>query len=299
MYGIIGASGVLGQRIVQRLLDRDVPLRLFTREPSKLEGLAGRTDIRRADLRGGDWDGALEGVDTLVLAAHGLVPPVRANNPRLTDDQGQRHVIDAARRAGVRKIAFVSAEQADPGSSVEFMRIKAGLEARVRQGGADYIIVRPTAFMETHAILVMAEPLRSGGRVQLFGPGTTPFNWVSAGDVADYLVSHLLDGDAARQAEATIGGPDTLSRVEVLDRIARRLGVSAEPKHVPLTMVRLIGATAGRLNPALGCLIQLTLAEHAGDARTRRPYDWTGPTTLDQVLARWMADLAGATAQPA
>jgi uncharacterized protein YbjT (DUF2867 family) len=53
MYGIIGASGVLGQRIVQRLLDRDVPLRLFTREPSKLEGLAGRTDIRRADLRAG------------------------------------------------------------------------------------------------------------------------------------------------------------------------------------------------------------------------------------------------------
>lgn len=291
MYGIVGASGVLGGRIAGKLLDRGDAARLFTREPRKLDGPRGRgAEVVRADLRHTDWmTGALDGIETLVLAAHGMVPPVRNNNPHRTDDRGNRRIIDAAAAAGVRRIIFVSVADAHPQSHVRFLRIKGAVEEHLKGSGCDHLIVRPTVFIETHAILLLAEPLRTSGKVQLFGHGRTPLNWVSADDVADFIVTGAAANGDARSV-ATIGGPDRLSRIQVLEIIEARLGRRATRRHMPPILLRLLRSTAGRVNPALGCLVDLALNEQSnGDGSSPPPLDWTGPTTVADVVERWVA----------
>ena len=95
-------------------------------------------------------------------------------------------------------------------------------------------------------MLLLAEPLREKGSVQFFGPGTTPLNWISAEDVADFAVRALDAGP--RNGIDVIGGPDNLSRREVLELIEQVLGRDARRRHVPVTAMRAL--RAGRPIPS-------------------------------------------------
>jgi uncharacterized protein YbjT (DUF2867 family) len=293
MIGIVGASGTLGRAILRRLDDRGEPVRLFGRDPRALSGLTrGRHEVVRGDLRDDRWDDSLRDVDTLVLAAHGLVPPTRANSPDRVDDRGNRAVVDAARRAGVGRVVLLSAAGADPRSPVRFSAAKGRAEEHLRKSGVDYLIVRPTVFIESHALRLLADPLHRTGRVQMFGRGATPLNWVSAEDVAESVVDALGEPGAWGR-EVTIGGPDVMSRLDALSIIEARLGVAAKRRHAPRVALRVLRATAGRLNPGLAYLLDLAINEDRPPSGwdTTPPLDRCGSLTVAEVVERWAAGL--------
>ncbi|MBK8931314.1 MAG: hypothetical protein IPM76_03170 [Chloroflexi bacterium] len=60
-----------------------------------------------------------------------------------------------------------------------------------------FTILRPTAFMESHAYGVIGKSILETGKVQLFGPGENPRNFVAAADEAYFSVRALLDPDLA------------------------------------------------------------------------------------------------------
>jgi uncharacterized protein YbjT (DUF2867 family) len=237
---------------------------------------------------------ALDGVRTVVLTSHGLVPPTRDNHPGLVDDEGNRRMIDAASQAGVGHIVFISVAPVAGQSTTLFATLKYGVEDYLRGSGVPYTVLRPTVFAETHALLLLAEPLREKGVVQFFGPGVAPLNWISADDVAGYVV-RALDTGAGGRTEV-IGGPDNLSRRDVLELIEGVLGRKARRKHVPVAAMRAMRVVIGTFHPGMRYLLDMALAEAATsngrNGARHQQLDWTGPTTVTQVVQRW-ADARG------
>jgi uncharacterized protein YbjT (DUF2867 family) len=304
MHLIVGASGQAGSAVVQRLLDRGEAVRALSRDPQRLEAARSRgAETVRGDLLEEGWmEVALDGVDVLVIASQGLYPPSRRNHPGRSDRLGIPRLLDAASKNGVKHVVFISAHGAGPDASTLFMRLKYELETGLRRTGLSHTIVRPTVFMENHALLLMGEPLRAGGKVQFFGKGTTPLNWISAGDVADYVLGAILETGPSNEA-VRLEGPDTLTRLQVLEILERRLGVQATRSHVPVGMIRVMRAVMGPVHPGFRYLLDLTLAEAAaasaspsaasaspssdGSAPLATGPSWQGPTTVEEVVERW------------
>lgn len=153
-----------------------------------------------------------------------------------------------------------------------------------------YTIVRPGAFFETHAIELMAEPLRKTGKVKLFGKARIPIRYVSVEDVADYMI-HSVDDQSARNAIKVIGGTDVMSRIEVLEVIEWLLGKKAKRSHLPVGVMRVMKGISKPLNPGLSYLIDTVLAEeNPSNEEEWAPavLDWTGAKKVDDVVHRWI-----------
>lgn len=323
MHLVVGASGALGQRVTHRLLEAGEAVRVASRSPERLEGrlpvgregrLEGRpkgpfTDAVpvAGDLRDpATFPGMLEGARTVIVAAHGLVPPSVSNHPGVVDGRGVRALVDAAREAGVERFVFTSVAGADRGTTA-FARVKHATERHLAASGLRYTILRPTLFMESHALAVMGEPLRSSGTVNFLGRGETRVNWIAADDVAAEAVAAVLD-PAAPSVTLELGGPDDMTRREALVLLEQALGREARRKHIPLPMVKLMRGVLGVVHPGMRYLLDMVLAEEAAREAKGSPgaqdhpggrdappepgasrFDRVGPTPLTAVIAAWAA----------
>jgi uncharacterized protein YbjT (DUF2867 family) len=290
---ILGASGTVGSRVARGLLDRGEAVRVVSRDPIRLTNLAQRgADVVRGDLRTSDWmPAALEGVTTLVLSTHGLVPPSRNNHPGLVDGAGNQRIIDAAVKAGVQHIVFVSA-MSGANSPALFGQVKYRTEEHLRRSDVAHTIIRPTVFIETHALMLLAEPLRAKGTVVLFGDSTTTLNWISADDVARHIIE-AISSNTGEHVTTVIGGPDNFSRCEVLSVIEETVGRAARRRHVPLPAMRGMNFVVGAVHPGMRYLLDMAIAESTlpdHPCWTPAHLDWTGPATVRDVVNRWAAN---------
>lgn len=333
MHLVVGASGALGQRVTHRLLEAGEAVRVASRSPERLKGrlpvgregrLPGRLEGPlkgpftnavpvTGDLRDpATFPGMLEGARTVIVAAHGLVPPSISNHPGVVDGRGVRALVDAARDAGVERFVLTSVAGADRGTTA-FARVKHATERHLAASGLRHTILRPTLFMESHALALMGEPLRSSGTVNFLGRGETRVNWIAADDVAAEAVAAVLD-PAAPSVTLELGGPDDLTRREALVLLEQALGREARRKHVPLPMVKLMRGVLGVVHPGMRYLLDMVLAEEAAreaqgsqgsqappgaqdhpGARDAPPepgarrFDRVGPTPLTAVIEAWAA----------
>lgn len=203
-------------------------------------------------------DGALKDVQCLFLATHGLVPPSRKNNILTVDDAGNRRIIDAAKRAGVGHVIFTSALLARPYATATFGKIKYKIEEYIKNSESGYTIVRPPAYIETHGLILIGEPLRKSGKVQSLGTGSRPINWISTDDVADYMVESIDAPDRVHTAKS-IAGPDVLSRIQMLEIFERMLSKKAKRSHLPLGVLKMMRVLYKPINPALSYLFEVGL----------------------------------------
>lgn len=114
---VIGATGGSGVAAVQNLLARGCEVTAFARRPGALAHLqadpqhGGRLTLQAGDaMNPADIDSAVPGHDAVVVTLGISENPVRvrlrgsAGTPMNVRSQGTRHVIDAMRRHGVRKL---------------------------------------------------------------------------------------------------------------------------------------------------------------------------------------------------
>lgn len=250
MILVVGASGRLGTQVTRRLLEQGRPVRVMSRDASRLNELVQRgAEPVIADLRDArSLARACERVDKIVLAAHAFNGS-GDNTPDSVDDAGNRRMIDTCYGAGVAHCVFTSVHGAHPDHPVDFFRIKARVEAHLRVSGLGYTILRPTAFMEFWAALI-GQPIVDSGHTTIFGRGRNPVNFVSVRDVAEFVLV-ALDDPAARNQVLEIGGPENLTLLQVAEVFERATGRAASRRHVPLWLMRTMRLAFGSVNPAL------------------------------------------------
>jgi NADH dehydrogenase len=116
-----------------------------------------------------------------------------------------------------------------PDSPMELFRAKYDAEQHLRASGAQWTIVRATAFVELWAE-IMAKPI-------VFGRGDNPINFVSVNDVADVVMRAIVD-PALRGTVLEVGGPENITFNELAVRLQRARGTSARVRHVPRFALR-------------------------------------------------------------
>ncbi|MGB3769043.1 MAG: SDR family oxidoreductase [Phormidesmis sp.] len=106
---VAGATGQTGSRIVKQLLAQGTTVRALVRDRQKAEGeLPADIEIVVGDvLKPATLDAALVGMD-VVLSATGAAPSFDPTGPYKVDYEGNRNLVDAAKRANVKQFVMVS-----------------------------------------------------------------------------------------------------------------------------------------------------------------------------------------------
>jgi NADH dehydrogenase len=297
MILVAGGTGRLGTKVVALLRRRGLQVRVLTRDRRRAAHLSGSgVEVFEGDVR--DLESvrrALAGARTVVSAIQGFAG-TKNGSPVTIDRDGNRNLILAAREAAVEQFVLVSVKDASPNHQAELMRMKYAAEQDLKASGLAWTIIRPTAYMETWCD-VLGRPLLDKGKTQVFGRGRNPINWVSAGDVAEFVALATLD-PALRGEMIEVGGPENLTMTAFVDIFRKETGSTGNVGHIPPFAMRLMAIVMGLANPGLARQIQMGILmdtrPQAFDALERhRRYPTIPLTRLDDVVKRDYADAPG------
>lgn len=259
MIAIVGATGVLGRELTCRLLASGERVIAVTRDPNRAADLAKLgAEVRAGDLVDpASLPAAIYGADIVAAAAHGLLGRGRYRSSGV-DDTGHRALIDAATTQGVAHFLYTSVVGASPTHPVTFWRTKYVIERYLEASGLSHTILRPTAFMETHAHELLGKAIIAGKAAVVFGRGNRPVNFVAAADVAAIALMALADR-TAHSRTIEIGGPDNLTRHEVVALYARVAGRPPKTRHVPAGALRILSAVFRPVHEGLSSVMSASV----------------------------------------
>lgn len=222
LFGITGATGLLGGRVAERLAAAGAEQRLLVRNAAQAPDLPG---AQVAAIGGYDDDAgmraALTGVDTLFLVS-GREAPNRV----------AQHIaaVDSAVAAGVSRIVYVSFVGAAPDATFTFARDHWATEEHIRATG-----LRCTFLRDNFYDVMLPRLVGDDGVIR--GPGGEGrIGCVAHDDVADAAAAVLLDAvpdiDADQVYDLT--GPEAISLAEAAAQMSRAAGRSIV--YVPETV---------------------------------------------------------------
>ena len=249
MIVVAGGTGTLGTRLVPRLAEQGIAVRVLTRDPARAHHLADSgVEVVRGDVRDpGSVTAALRGAGTVISAVHGFAGPGDVS-PASVDRVGNAHLIGAAARTGAAFV-LVSVVGASPGHPMELFRAKHAAEEMLRNSGIPWTIVRATAFMETWG-QIMGKPPQASGKILVFGRGDNPINFVSAADVAT-LTARAATDPGLRERVLELGGPDNLTFNQLAAILQQTTGRHGTVRHIPRPVLRAMAIATTILKPAL------------------------------------------------
>ena len=275
---LTGATGYVGSYVLRALLDAGHTPRCLLRGPSDalavsdpaLETVEGDvTDPDSLRTVAADCDAVIHLVG--IIEEH---PAQGVTFERLHVD-GTRHVVEAARAAGVDIFVHMSANGARPDDATDYQRTKWAGEQIVRDAGFDHWTIfrpallfgRPDPGRPEFSSRLLRELVRPFPVWPVFGDGQYELQPVHVTEVADAFVQALTT-DAAHEQTVVAAGPTRLPYVEVLARIARGAGLDPKPTiPVPLPLARLGVYTAGRVGllPISPAQFEMLVEGNTGD----------------------------------
>lgn len=222
---IYGGSGFIGRHVVRAIAKTGARMRVAVRRPElagHLQPLGGVGQINavQANVRFPDsLLAAADGADAVINLV-GILFPTGKQSFRAVQDEGARHVAEAARAAGARSLVHVSAIGANSESPSVYARSKAAGEAEVSEVFPEAVILRPSVVFgpEDDFFNRFAKLARLAPALPLIGGGKTKFEPVFAGDVAKAVIAGLT-GKAKPGTPYELGGPEVLTLKEVMQRV--------------------------------------------------------------------------------
>jgi uncharacterized protein YbjT (DUF2867 family) len=283
---VVGATGVLGSEICQRLTADGKPVRALVRHTAEQSKLAHLQQMGVAlaygDLKDrASLDAACQGATNVITTATTTLSRQPNDSIEATDRDGQLNLVEAAQAAGVRHFVYTSySGNVDSGDDpCPLTRAKRTVEQRVQASSMAYTILRPSYFME-----VWLSPLIGfdfpNAQAMIYGAGDNKIAWIGRSNVADFAVQSL-DHPAARNAVLELGGPQTLSPLEVVAIFEAVGGHPFSVTHVPVEALQAQRAAA--TDSLQKSFAGLMLSYAAGDSIDMRETLKTFPVPLQSV----------------
>lgn len=158
---------------------------------------------------------ACSGADKIIAAVQAIRGRDRETSEHV-DLLGHRDLIDAANVADVQHFVYVSAYSFGPEyDSIPFFRFKRNVEQYLQTSRLKYTILRPTAFMESHAWGAIGRSILQEEQVTLLGQIMNPRNFVAVDDVVQFVLMALEDSKLIGRT-VDIGGPEKLTSKDVV-----------------------------------------------------------------------------------
>lgn len=224
---VSGASGSLGKRVVELLLERGQGARIVavTRKPEGLAELAARG----VDVRRGDFDdpasllSAFAGVErALVISTDALDKP----GHRVSQ---HRNAFQALAGAGAKHVVYTSIVS-PVGSRILLSKDHAESEAALVQAGTPFTVLRDN--MYSHLLLDTAKrAFQTGKLVDARQNGKVAY--VSREDIAA-VAAAVLSEPAGGNRTLDVTGPEALSSPELAALLSELGGRKIEHESIPL-----------------------------------------------------------------
>jgi nucleoside-diphosphate-sugar epimerase/predicted dehydrogenase len=264
---VTGATGFIGTHLVRSLAERGVRVRALARDPEKGKRILGpNVEVVIGDFADPEViEGLAEGVDTIFHLAS-----VMAGTPeefQRVDLAGSRHLLDEAKRVGVRRFVYTStlgvypfgdlrdgalvsdstpvdeSERIGPYSAAKIQVERMLMEA-TRQGEIEGVVVRPglvfgpgTTPYLTHLPHVGT---KRGDRYIVYGDGEVPLALTYVGNVVDALILCATSPEASGETFLLVDD-DVPTQREFVHRLARLTGEPLQLVAIPRAAVGLLG----------------------------------------------------------
>lgn len=224
---LAGAFGKLGSDILRALVRDGHDVLAVDMVLRELDGIEGSYEKKQVDVtRPEQLKGLYDGADAVITTVGLTRTSAEVTNYDI-DYQGNLNLLNEAKRAGVKKFAYVSVLKADKAPKVPMLHAKYLLEEALKASGIDYVIFRPTGYF--YDIAKVFKPMIEKGEVTLLGKKPVSANVIDTTDLADFMLLHLGD----RNVTYDIGGTETYTYEEIARMFFAAAGKEPVIKHAP------------------------------------------------------------------
>jgi len=258
MILVTGATGHIGNVLIRKLLEQGEKVRALVwrgEEPTPIKDL----DVEQVEgdvLDPASLESAMRGVESVYHLA-GIISIMPGRNPLVwkVNVEGTRNVLDAARRAGVRRLVYTSSihaiaraphgvtmdeslgfDQNNPYGEYDRSKAAASLEVqKAATAGLDAVIVCPTGVIGPYDFRgsEMGEVIRSASEARTMFYVEGAYDFVDVRDVADGLIAAHAHG---RQGESYILSGQKLSVRYVLETVREVTGKAFASFKMPFSL---------------------------------------------------------------
>jgi len=286
---VTGASGQLGRRVVELLLDAKAgPVIATTRTPEKLAALAARgAEVRRADFADpASLRAAFAGAERLLLISTGDLFPLGL---RL----GQhRAAVAAAVAAGVKHVLYTSGPAPYPIEGGGLIDDHFWTEQAIFASPLGWTILRHQIYMDT---LLGSLPGAAASGQLASAMGKTASNYVTREDCARADAAALASDFSGRRI-LDITGPGPVTQTEIAAIASELTGRAIKYQSVAPEQQRSGMAAAGLPPFLVDALVRFQIAAaqgyHAIDTSAVKELTGRAPTSVREFLTAHRAALA-------
>ena len=289
---VTGGTGFVGRAVIQALRAEGCAVRCLVRRGSErdLHGLGAIERIEGDVMSRQSLDQGMVGCDAVIHLV-GIIrehPAIGATFPRV-HTQGTVNVLEAAAAAGARRYLHMSALGTRAGARSRYHQTKWAAEEAVRASPLPWTIFRPSiiygrgdGFVTQLARMIERLPI-----VPVIGTGRQRLQPVPVAHVAQGFV-RALSLDATVKHTYDVGGPEPVTMIDLVDRVAAAMGRRRPLKaQVPLGLVRTVTRMLYRFADYPLTPDQLLMLEEENTCEPGPFYEAFGlvPVPLDTGLA--------------
>jgi uncharacterized protein YbjT (DUF2867 family) len=228
---VAGATGYLGGFVAREFKKRGHFVRALARYPKKLDHM--KTDLDEI-VEGQVTDpesikNICDGIE-IVFSSIGITKQKGPLTFKDVDYQGNVNLLEAAKRAGVKKFVYVSVFNGPNLLYLDIIKAHEDFVDELKASGLDYSIIRPTGyFSDMGEFFNMAKR----GRIYIIGSGLTRVNPIHGADLAVVCV----DASYSENQEIDVGGPETFTYREICELAFKILDKPVKITSVPSGLV--------------------------------------------------------------
>jgi len=245
LHVVTGAFGFSGKYIARTLLDAGYRVRTITDSYERTNSFGGKISAYPFNFKR---------PEKLVMTLRGA--SVLYNNYWIRSGRGgisyakavenTKVLINAAQKAGVRRLVQISITNPSLQSSLDYFRGKAKVERLVIESGISYAILRPAVIFGVEDVFInnLAWCIRNFPVFPMFGDGKFQLQPIHVNDLARLAVEQ---GGRTDNSIVDAVGPETVTYQDLVTEIAKVLGKQTRIISLPPPVVYWLGFGIGLL----------------------------------------------------
>ena len=285
---VAGASGNVGYRTAERLLDGGVFPVLIARNTHAVRPLLDRG----AQLISGGSDN-FEALDAATANANALLwmTPPALGEPSLQGwyQRTAQLAAQAVKRNGVKRVVHISALGALQNTRLGTVSYVAEVELALAAACRNLVNLRPGYFMQ-NLVLQLKEigklPENQAAELQMTFEPDHDVPWISTADIGDVAAAYLMDPTWAGQWSRNLMGQQNLTMIEVAEIVSKAANRAVSYQQIALEVMTGIFAAQGANETVQSEMRALltALGDKDGVYATAKTSEAQTPTTMQQFV---------------
>jgi len=239
---IIGGTGTLGRQIVLQALTKGYQVRCLVRNFRKANFLKEwGVELVYGDLNKPETiPPCLKGISAIIDASTSR--PNEFNSLKKVDWDGKLCLIEAAKAANIQRFIFFSAQNVEQFDNIPLMKLKYGIENKLKKSGIPYTVFRLTGFYQG-LIEQYAIPILENLPIWVTNENTS-VSYMDTQDIAKFCLRSLQLPQTINQTFFLSGLKGWVSS-EIINLCEQLAGQSAKVQKVPSFMLKFVSRFFG------------------------------------------------------